>query len=688
MKPATLLVTFVLLLVATQTVFAQSNTNGISEETSTRNEYFTTSIQTPLINTLYAVTFSSSASSTNLYTISSTDGVVSYVGNVGISNVTDVEFYGNELYAITFNQFIQIDLDTGKGKIIGAFGYDDMSSLVVSTDGTPYAASGDGSLISISRRTGQGSLVGKFGSGLYSSGDMAFNVDRILYASVGRNGYTTDWLATIDLNTGKATLIGSIGYDDVWGLAFKDGQLYGVTGDRELLRINIANGAGTVISTSGLQWAGMTISPTCLEVVDGICIISDLEHSYIARIDLSNPYIKVELAHEFADSSTGLFQTKTVKKFVKNNSGAGQANDIAHYYVAINGTAKESEFGNSYSKGAILGINGKAYGHQCVGGKECIDQPKASFFPFTYTLPLTIKRAGGIDFPEDNENDEDAKEFIQNAISSSLFTVGYQSSILDIIHPDGTIISNRPEYVASTNDDKLLDEKTALGISLDGTKLFLAVVDSTVSTQELSARLKDQGAARAILLDGGFSSQFASYAVDGVDRNYEAKKLYFVTRHDLNAIVVYNSSLATGSEIAIVDSGKYNISPNITITIDKDTFNTPVNLHYSPQFPDIDDSFRHVERFFEMHAQDSSGTEVQPQKPYQIVVSYQETAMPLDLKEKDLNLYFWDGFAWILEPTADLDTARNIVMATPSHFSRWAILGKPTYEIYLPIIDR
>ncbi len=691
MKNYILLITFVVLVSIANIVSAQSGSDNTQTQVPSQNENLTLATGTPLGNTLYAVTFSSSGSNTSLYTIDPTDETISYIGNVGIGYVTDLEFYGNDLYAITFNSFIQIDPETGQGNIIGDFnfGYGDMNSLAISPDGTPYAASLDGTLISINRRTGEGSYIGNFGANIFSSGDMAFNEDRILYASVGRSSYFNDWLATINLNTGTATLIGDIGYDDVWGLAFKDGQLYGVSDDGELLQINTTTGAGSELVDYSLSWAGLTISPACLNVVDGICVISDLEHSYIAKIDLSNPDINVELASDLINPANGLFGQKRVEEFVESNSGAGNNGEIARYFVAINGTAKSDEFGNTYSQGSILGINGTTYGFQCVGGSNCIDQPQASFFPFRYQSPIKIHRSG-VDFPADGGSI--AKDYIQNQIGTSIFTVGYRSTILDTTVSNGTIVPNFPEYVASSDDRAFNGEKTALGLSQDGSELFLATVDNTVSTQELATQLMYWGADRAILLDSSWSTQFASYAQDGVDRSYEAQRLFLFSRNDINAIVVYNTVATTDTQLVIANAGEYELSPNITLLVNEDTFNNTVNLFYVPQFPDIDAQYRHVNRFFELHAEDAGGLPIQPQQPYQITIYYQEATMPVDVLEEDLGLYYWNESAWVLDPTSQVDVARNLITATPSHFSRWAVLGEAIevdYEtIYLPIVTR
>jgi len=212
----------------------------------------------------------------NLYTIDATTGQETWVGPIGIYNVTDIAFYGTTLYGITFSNFLVIDPNTGNGTIIGDLGFPDMNALVVASDGTIYSASvGWGDFIKIDPNTGVGTLIGNYGSGLSSSGDLAFNSEGVLYASIRRLGYVNDWLATVDLNTGVATLIGDIGYSYVYGLSFKNGKIYGVTQYGQLISINTFSGAGTYIGMNGIEQWGMGTSPILSPVSGELGVVSD-----------------------------------------------------------------------------------------------------------------------------------------------------------------------------------------------------------------------------------------------------------------------------------------------------------------------------------------------------------------------------------------------------------------------------
>jgi hypothetical protein len=89
-----------------------------------------------------------------------------------------------------------------------------------------------GSLVVFDVDTGTATRIGSFGSGLASSGDLAFSPDRALYLSAREYAAGNDQLVTVDPETGAATRVdpdADLGYEDVYGLYFIGDQLYGVT---------------------------------------------------------------------------------------------------------------------------------------------------------------------------------------------------------------------------------------------------------------------------------------------------------------------------------------------------------------------------------------------------------------------------------------------------------------------------
>jgi phosphonate transport system substrate-binding protein len=70
--------------------------------------------------------------------------------------------------------------------------------------------------------------------------------------------------------------------------------------------------------------------------------------------------------------------------------------------------------------------------------------------------------------------------------------------------------------------------------------------------------------------------------------------------------------------------------------------------------------------------------------PYSLSADYDDDQLDLPA-EKTVAWYFWDGSAWVYEPTSKVDPVNNIVTAEPGHFSQWAIFADPQ-QVYLPLI--
>lgn len=60
------------------------------------------------------------------------------------------------------------------------------------------------------------------------------------------------------------------------------------------------------------------------------------------------------------------------------------------------------------------------------------------------------------------------------------------------------------------------------------------------------------------------------------------------------------------------------------------------------------------------------------------------------IDENTLGLYYRDGVRWVREPSSAVDTAANVVSASPQHASLWALLAERqgVRELYLPMLSR
>jgi hypothetical protein len=173
-----------------------------------------------------------------------------YLGDMGGFSPTDIAYDGTNLYAITFDYLYLVDPSDASATFVASHGQTGMNSLAYNyDDGLLYGSSYNGEFGSLST-DGTYTQIGFFGTGITSSGDLAFAQDGTLYATVN---YTSgvDHLAIINPTTGAATIIGSIGRDNVYGLFFENGQLYGLTEAGVLLSINPSTGSGTAIRDYG-----------------------------------------------------------------------------------------------------------------------------------------------------------------------------------------------------------------------------------------------------------------------------------------------------------------------------------------------------------------------------------------------------------------------------------------------------
>jgi outer membrane protein assembly factor BamB len=121
-----------------------------------------------------------------------------------------------------------------------------VNALTFAPDGKLYAA-GNNHLYTINTATGHGTLFGNFASGVNSSGDLAFDNSGHLYFTT-----TADKLIRINLSSHSYTTVGSIGFRQVYGLAFLNGKLYGLSNVTEqAFVINTTTGHGTLTSNFG-----------------------------------------------------------------------------------------------------------------------------------------------------------------------------------------------------------------------------------------------------------------------------------------------------------------------------------------------------------------------------------------------------------------------------------------------------
>ncbi len=186
--------------------------------------------------------------------------VVTKTGNVSLTDIALTS--SGTLYGVDFTSNLYvIDQANGAARLVGPIGFG-VNGLVVGPTGTVYGASGYG-LVTINPATGVGTEVGLMG--FPSSGDLAFGADGTLYmtASASMTGPApTDLLVGVNTTTAAGTLIGPTGQLHVYGLVVNQGTMFATTDRGDLLSIDPATGAGTVLATGGPSSNGMASSPT------------------------------------------------------------------------------------------------------------------------------------------------------------------------------------------------------------------------------------------------------------------------------------------------------------------------------------------------------------------------------------------------------------------------------------------
>jgi hypothetical protein len=171
------------------------------------------------------------------------------LGNMEGTVLNDIATFGNDTFAVANpNNLYRIDPNTSTYTLLGnlvSIANTTITSLGYTSSGTLYAAASGGEFYTVDTATAKVNLVVKI-PGFAASGDLAFDAasGRFFATSQDRVNGGPDSLYSIGL-AGDATLIGNVGFSQIWGLAFENGTLYGFT-PREQIKINLTTGGGTL----------------------------------------------------------------------------------------------------------------------------------------------------------------------------------------------------------------------------------------------------------------------------------------------------------------------------------------------------------------------------------------------------------------------------------------------------------
>lgn len=157
-----------------------------------------------------------------------------------------------------------IDSTSGAGTLVGNFGYSGTYSLAFDQSNALYAfttSSTNSTLATVDESTGAATLIGT-GTGISDMMALVFAPDNTLYAA----SWNTNDLYTVDPGTGAVSVVGALGFSNIMDLAFSsNGTLYGLASSGSastLYTIDTATGTGTLVTTPANSCLmGMTITP-------------------------------------------------------------------------------------------------------------------------------------------------------------------------------------------------------------------------------------------------------------------------------------------------------------------------------------------------------------------------------------------------------------------------------------------
>ena len=242
----------------TSTTFTETNTQtSITTETTTT---FTATTATQIASApVYANT------STALYEIVPATGEHQEIGPFTDVITGDVVEY-----------FVDIAIDL-TGRMVGGT-FDELYSINPTTAVVTYLCSPYVDMFALAF-TPDGQLIAGSDEGVYyldtfncddtpmltdsefiTSGDLVGLPDGYLYWTVKLE--KTDGLVQIDPSNGTTVFLGDTGFEDIFGLGYDNGSLYGFNALGETIRISPDTASSTLItSSSTIQWWGATTNP-------------------------------------------------------------------------------------------------------------------------------------------------------------------------------------------------------------------------------------------------------------------------------------------------------------------------------------------------------------------------------------------------------------------------------------------
>lgn len=205
---------------------------------------------------------------TDLYRFDVQTFAIELVGTLAVDDpdavFTDVAIdrYG-VLYAITFDDLYVCSPQTAECWLQGALPASSngltflpQGTLLADRDAlVGIAEDGTWSLLTVTGGVVQATSAGAYGGGWSSSGDVFSVLGTGTFASVDQDG--DDVIVEVDPTTGAITRqIVSVPYTGIWGIAGWDDVIFAFDGEGDVLTIDPATGAWSVVTTFPVSWYG------------------------------------------------------------------------------------------------------------------------------------------------------------------------------------------------------------------------------------------------------------------------------------------------------------------------------------------------------------------------------------------------------------------------------------------------
>lgn len=244
-------------------------------------------INNGIVCTFYAHTGQTETRGAELYSIDPflktaiSEGEIKLPGTTDALKDIDTHPTSGLLYGVNSSELFRHDTSNNTWHSVGKFGKINGKSkiratgMAIDSEGTMFVTADD-KIYTIDVNNGKAALIGALGDDHFSSGDCVVNKrDTLFMTSKGSDSKKwneeahKDKLVSIDRATGIATPIGDTGFKKIYGLVSGWGYLFGVTDGStqekpvgEIISIDPFTGEGTLVHAfEGIRWFGSASEP-------------------------------------------------------------------------------------------------------------------------------------------------------------------------------------------------------------------------------------------------------------------------------------------------------------------------------------------------------------------------------------------------------------------------------------------